>query len=924
MSPTTLASLLRRPAVTLSCGWLAVVVLGAIFADVIAPVPPLDQDLGATLTGPSAAHLLGTDGLGRDVLSRLLHGARPSLGGAVIAVVVFLGVGAPLGVLAGYVGGRTDRVVALIAEVLFAVPGIIILLVVLAVFGNSVPVAMATLGVLGAGGLIRVLRGSVLEVRQELYVRAARTSGLTEPQIVRRHVLPRLAGPIIVQTSLFAGAALVVETALGFLGFGAPPPDPSWGNLVADASRALSTHPWLLVPTGTTIALSVLSLGLLGDGLRDVLAERWSGAPTDLTDIARPARGRPGSMDVHGHEAVDPDALLSVRGLTISFPVDGQLTPVVTDVSLDVARSEILGLVGESGCGKTVTAMAVLGLLRGGGRVSAGTITFDGRELTAMSSAERAALRGSRIAFISQEPIAGLDPGRTVRQQLRAIVRRHHRCSRREADDRVLRLLEDVRIPDPARWRDAYPHQLSGGMAQRIGIAAALAGEPALLIADEPTTALDVTIQAEILDLLVEIRHRTGMAIVLVTHDFGVLRTCDRALVLYAGQVVEAAPVAALLRRPHMPYTVGLIDSDPARIAPGHTLHAIAGTVPTPLEWPEGCRFQDRCPIATDRCREGHIPLAAVDGAQVARCLYPGDLVPVGDRDPVEGARARTVTTSAVPSAPLLQVIGLSVTYPARRGAGAHHALEDVDLVLEHGRTLGVVGESGAGKSTLGAAVLGLVGATSGRILFEGRDITGLRGRERRALAREIQVVYQDPVGSLNPARTVAQTLEEPLRLTAGLPRDEARRAVGDLLRQVGLPEEAAERYPAHFSGGQRQRIAIARALALRPKLIVCDEAVSALDLSVQAQVLNLLDRLQRDLGVAYLFISHDLGVVKHVADDIAVMRHGRVIEHGPTTRVYADPSSTYTRQLLDAAPSTDHAGPTERSRPRHEVTTDG
>lgn len=891
-----------RPVTLVAVIWLLIVLAAVVIGPYLMGVGPLEQDLLDTRSGPTGDHWLGTDTLGRDILSRLASGGRPTLRGAALAVAVFLTVGVPLGVLAGYFGSWIDRIVSLFAELVFAIPGIIILLVVLAVFGGNIYVSMATLGILGSAGLIRVLRGSSMAVKGELYVRAARTSGLTEMQILRRHVLPRVTGPILVQTFLFAGAAIMVETAVGFLGFGTAPPAPSWGNLVADASQAINTHPWLLVPTGGTIMLTVLSLGLLGDAVRDLAVDHQASTrPSVRQGAPTPADER---SDGAATSVPNRDALLSVRGLTVAVPdSSGHRVNIVEGVDFDVARGEIVGLVGESGCGKTVTSMAVLGLLKGELEVASGTIVFDGEDLTAMSAAARRRTRGTGIAFIAQEPVASLDPAFTVGQQLREVVRRHHGVSKKRADERVAELLRLVQL-DTELVAGRYPHQLSGGMAQRVGIAAAIAGDPALLIADEPTTALDVTVQAEILSLLRHLSETTGMAVILVTHDFGVLaETCDRAIVMYAGQVVEIAEVGEMLSAPRMPYTAALVASNPAHVQTGDTLPSIPGSVPPPHAWPRGCHFQERCSLASSECAVEPIALVELSPGRSARCVKVDELIRRLDTATASSGPNAAAHRPEAPSDALLDIQHLTVRYPARKDTFT--AVNDVSVSLAEGRTLGLVGGSGAGKSTIGAAVLGLAPVSEGTIMFDGRDISHLDAPTRRALTREIQVIFQDPYSSLNPSRTIRQTLTEPLRLNLGLTAAETAGRIDELLTQVGLPVEAADRYPSHFSGGQRQRIAIARALAVRPRLIVCDEAVSALDLSVQAQVLNLLKRLQAELGLSYLFISHDLDVVRHMADDIAVLYRGEICEHGPAELVYQQPEHDYTKQLLAAIPST-------------------
>ncbi|MFE3177872.1 dipeptide/oligopeptide/nickel ABC transporter permease/ATP-binding protein [Amycolatopsis sp. NPDC059090] len=605
---------MRNPVTAVSAGFLVLVIAAVVFAPLLAPYPPLEQDLTNVLSGPSAEHLLGTDSLGRDVLSRLLFGGGSTMIGVVQAVAAFLVVGVPAGLLAGYSGGMLDTLIQRTAEIVFAVPAIVLILVVLAVFPNNTTAMMLTLGVLGAPALMRILRGNTKVIRGELSVQAARASGLSGPQIMLRHVLPRLIGPIIVQASLFAATAVLIQTGLGYLGIGVQIPDPSWGNMVSEASQAIDRQPWLLVPSGVLIGLVILAFGLLGDAARDAAAARWSAS----------SGSRARRVVTPSPDAPDPGALLSVRGLTVSFPVQGRETTVVRDVHLDVLPGETVGIVGESGCGKTVTAMAVLGLLRGGGQVSAGSVWFEGRDLCTLSRADLAAVRGSGIGFISQEPIAGLDPAFTVGAQLIETIRLRG-SSRTDARARAIELLSMVRLREPEAVARRYPHELSGGMAQRIGIALALAAEPRLLIADEPTTALDVTVQAEILDLLAGLSRETGMAVVLVTHDWGVLAAvCDRAVVMYAGEVVEQGSVDHLLDAPQHPYTRGLAESNPALTPPGQRLSAIPGSVPSPAEWPAGCHFQARCALATAACADQPIPVVTTAPGRESRCLLTG------------------------------------------------------------------------------------------------------------------------------------------------------------------------------------------------------------------------------------------------------------------------------------------------------------
>ncbi|HVV12145.1 dipeptide/oligopeptide/nickel ABC transporter permease/ATP-binding protein [Amycolatopsis sp.] len=602
--------LLRKPLGLTSACFLGVLAVVSVVVP-LTGVDPERQDLGAALSGPAPAHWLGTDRLGRDVLVRLLSGTRYTLLDVLVAVAVFTVLGVVLGVVAGFVGRWADRLIGRFGDLLLALPGIIVLLMVLAVFPGNDAAAMVALGVMSCPLLLRVVRGMTISLRNELYVKAARLSGLTETRIMLRHILPRLAGPIIVQVSLFAAAAVLAQSALSFLGLARPETEgPSWGNMVAEASNVISKDPWLLVPTGGILALTVLALGLLGDAVRDLTVGRSRPEPVRWDGLSRSPAAAPRAAG----------NLLSVKGLGIEFG-----TTVVRDVSFEVAAGEAVGIVGESGCGKTVTARALLGLLPGSGRVSSGSVVFDGQELIGLADRELARIRGSRIGLVSQEPLSGLDPSFRVRGQLVEVIRRHRRMPRRDARARAAELLELVRLPADVARR--YPHELSGGMAQRVSIALALAGEPALLIADEPTTALDVTVQAGILALLRELRTRLGMAIILVTHDWGVLADlCDRALVMYAGEVTEQAGVEELYAAPRHPYTEGLLAANP-RLAPaGDLLPAIPGSVPAPADWPPGCHFQPRCPYATTECGTGPILLTELGAGRVSRCIHSDEM----------------------------------------------------------------------------------------------------------------------------------------------------------------------------------------------------------------------------------------------------------------------------------------------------------
>jgi len=566
-----LARLLGRPLALLAVIWIAIVVVGGLFAGQISSYDPLDQDLLAIKQLPSAEHLLGTDALGRDVLSRLLHGTTPSLVGVVQALAVVSLIGVLLGLSAGYFGGWWDRLVVQYVSLLQAIPVIVVLLSVLSIFGQSMSAAMVTLGILGSAGVSRVVRSVVLGVREELYIAAARISGLGDARIILTHILPRIFGPVVVQLALFACITVVIQTGINFLGLGVPPPAPSWGGMVFEASASINDFPWLLLPTGSVLALTILSFGLLGDSLRDTAVETWAAAAHRHTLQARAPEP---IMDAPA------DTVLALRDLTIVSGQGENARILVDHVNLDLADAETLGIVGESGSGKTLTVMSILGLLPAGTRMTSGRMSLDGKTIDLGDQTQLEALRGGTIGMIFQEPMAALDPCFTVGHHLAEVIRLHRGGSRADIDKQIIALLHQVRIANPEDVARRYPHQISGGMAQRVGIARALAAEPRILLADEPTTALDVTVQAEILELLRALSASRNMAVIIVTHDWGVVADiCDRAMVLYQGRALETASVVDLFEKPSHPYTAALLKANPHGAKPGEPLPTIEETM---------------------------------------------------------------------------------------------------------------------------------------------------------------------------------------------------------------------------------------------------------------------------------------------------------------------------------------------------------
>jgi len=636
-SPTVFRRLLRKPAAVVSMVWLVIVVIVAIVAPIVLP-HIASQNAGNVfdvLKGPSGQHLLGTDSLGRDVLQRLLVGTRVTMIGVVEAVAVTLAIGVPAGLAAGYIGGRTDRVIGWLTDLSLSLPGIAVVLVVLSIFPDSMIAGMVTLGVILSPYTSRVIRSATLPIREELYIAAAQVAGLSRPYIIVRHVLSRIIGVVIVLASIYAATALVAQTGLAYLGLIVKLPAPSWGGMVGDGISALTNQPWLIWPPGVVMTLTVVAFGLLGDAVRDATAERWSSSGIQQ----RPGRRRRNRLRTPKLTAaplpsVQPSAgasesgaLLRVENLTVTFPSQSSIL-VVDDISFEIGAGETVGLVGESGCGKTVTAMSLIRMLPGNGEIAAGRIMFDGRDLASLPEEELRHVRGSEIGLISQEPMVSLNPAFRVGWQLALSIRTHHGVSRRAANAAAVELLRSVRLPDPELVARRYPHELSGGMAQRVSIARALAGEPKLLIADEPTTALDVTVQADILELLRELQQERGMAILLVTHDWGVVADlCDRAVVMYAGQVVERADLRPLFHQPLHPYTQALLVSDPHNAPDGDLLPFIPGGVPKPGAWPAGCHFHPRCSYATAACLEQAIPMECPVAGRETRCIHHDQLL---------------------------------------------------------------------------------------------------------------------------------------------------------------------------------------------------------------------------------------------------------------------------------------------------------
>ncbi|GAB4089991.1 hypothetical protein GCM10028785_26600 [Hydrogenophaga soli] len=816
---------------------------------------------------PSTANWLGTDDRGRDLLAQLLYGFRVSVLFALALTASGVALGVITGAIQGYFGGKTDLAFQRFMEIWGSMPELYLLIIFSAVLAPSVALLLVLLSLFGWMGLSDYVRAEFLRNRQMDYVRAARAMGVGHWHIITRHILPNSLTPVVTFLPFRMSGAILALTSLDFLGLGVPPGTPSLGELLSQGKNNIDAW-WISLSTFGVLVVTLLLLTFMGDALRDALdprkasdADAEPSTPTEDGRAAAPAPALaatataipPARSDVPPSAASAP--LLRVSGLGIAFGPQA----VVRGVDFELHAGERLALVGESGSGKTLTALALLGLVPGG--TVTGQVELDGRQLLALSEPEWQGVRGGDVAMVFQEPMTALNPLMTVGEQIAEVFQQKMALSLDVAVKGGIDLLASVGLPEPAQQARAYPHQLSGGQRQRVLIAMALAGNPKLLLADEPTTALDVSLRGQVLELLATQQKQRGMALLLITHDLQLVRQhADRVAVMERGVLVEQGPVAQVFAHPQHPYTRKLLDSRPER--------------------------DPQAPPVTD----------------LGACV------------------------------PVLQGQGLSVAYPVRRagwraGWGHDHrcVLQATDFALLPGQTLAVVGESGSGKSTLALAALNLlsgVARVDGRVWLEGQPWAASALALRRQRQR-VQVVFQDPFSSLSPRMTVEQIVGEGLELHQ--PQWDAtqrRWRVAQALAEVGLlppwaqgvgapaaagalpPQAQAllQRYPHQFSGGQRQRLAIARALVVDPVVLVLDEPTSALDVTVQKQVLTLLQRLQRERGLSYLLITHDMAVVQAMAHRVMVLQAGQVVESGSVHEVFEQAQQPYTQRLIAAA----------------------
>ena len=819
----------------------ALLVLVVVLLSLAAPVLPLpdpnETRLTARLLVPgSDGHLLGTDLLGRDILSRLIWGTRISLAVAVAATLIAAFFGSTIGLVAGYFGRRWDAVLMRGIDMVMAFPYLLLALAIVAVLGPGLLNALIAIAVVNIPFFARTVRGATMGLVKRDFVDTARMSGRSEWAILLREILPNVA-PVIIITMATTLGWMILETAgLSFLGLGAQPPQADLGSMLGEGRKLLLITPHLALLPGLVVFVLVMGINLAGDGLRDALDPRLApgatGAPSAATRV----------------EISEPDTtpaeetpLLEVRDLTIEFQFADRRVQAVKPLSFTLEGAGTLGLVGESGSGKSVTALSLMRLLPSPPAViTHGRVRFDGQDLLTAGPRQLRRLRGNRVAYVFQDPLTSLNPMFPVGDQVAETIKLHRGCSHREAWRETVELLDTLRIPQAAQRARSYPHELSGGMRQRVVLAMALANHPDLLIADEPTTALDVTVHRAVMDLLHERVTTSQTALLFISHDLALVsEICENILVMRQGEIVERGRTADVLTRPSHAYTKNLL-----------------------------------------------------------ACLPSPERAPVARTDAPE----------------LFQLNGVTRRFqPLRKGwftprGQPFTALQSVGLTIPTGSAFGIVGESGSGKSTLARILCGLLVRSEGQIAYRNRTLDEWM-KDPRTYRRQVQIVFQDPASSLNPRLSIRTILREPLRLLAGVTDPAAQETrLRELLEQTGLPADALGRHPHEFSGGQAQRIGIARALAAKPDVLVLDEAVSALDVSIQAQILELLRRLREDHAITLIFISHDLAVVREICTHVAVLRQGKLVEWGPAEDVFLHPQTPYTRELLSAAPRLNRA----------------
>ncbi len=901
--PNLLQKLLREPKGAIGLALVAFYAALGLFGVWLAPLDPYAQDFAATLQPPSGAHWFGTDQLGRDVFSRILVGAHSSLGIGIGGVAIAFAIGVPIGIIAGYRRGWFDALVGRAVDVMLSFPDIVFALAVVAILGASTRNVIVAVGLVSVPVFIRTARAVAMSTMAEPYIEGAESLGCSPGRVVFLHILPNMAGILVTLSSLLFASTLLAASGLGFLGLGTQPPEPEWGTMLGESRSYIRSNPYLATFPGLFLAVSALAFNMLGEALRNIYDPTARHLPRSA--LGRHLKARRAAAAAA--KASDPEAVAEARDLEVSYLVSQGLLPAVRGVDLTLRRGRTLAVVGESGSGKSTLLRAVATLLPAGvAEITGGGLSIGGQDVSTLDRKAIREIRRRHIGLVFQDAASALNPVASVGRQLCEALAQGRDLTAAELRQRAVGLLRDVQIADPESRLDMFPHQFSGGMKQRIVIAMAMAQDPEILLADEPTSALDVTIQQQILTLLRRIQQDRGMAMLLVTHDLGIVRRfADDVAVMYAGRIVETGTVAQVFARPRHPYTLALRDLAPRLRRDGATrlLPAIPGEPPMIGSLPPGCSFAPRCGLC-----HGRADCLTRDSASAPGRRRPGGLPSCGGAGMTLHSPAGGLLPATPAAGAMIEVQGLCRQFGTgggwfRRREAPVRAVEDVSFGVARGTCYAIVGESGSGKSTLARCLVGLIRPSAGTVRIDGQDIGGMSAAGLRAMRRRVQLVLQDPRASLDPRMRIRRILKEAL-VVHGLHRDPAaqERRIAEVIAQVGLSVQHLDRFPNALSGGQRQRVAIARAIICEPEILVLDEPVSALDVSIQAQIINLLVELQQSLGLTYVMITHDLALVGHMADQVGVMYLGRFVEQGPAAQVCATPHHPYTASLLALA----------------------
>jgi peptide/nickel transport system permease protein len=935
--------LLRNRKSQIGLFFLLFFVVLSVFPGLIAPYSPSAESFLPNLA-PSGAHWLGTTSFGQDIFSQLVWGARQSLIIAFAAGLIATLVAVMVGVASAYLGGVVDGVLSTVTDILLVIP-IFPLFIVIAAYLHSAGLLdiIIILGALNWSYSARQLRVQALSMRNRDFLKAARVRGERASYIISAEMLPSMSSLIVAAFCLNAVFAVLTAAGLQFIGLGDPNAQ-SWGTMLywsyQQAALQSGLALWAIMP-GVCLALFGGSLALINFAFDEISnpalrpVKRGSRPRHVKSNLGPAVSSSVEEIDVtnmsEGANSPSSDVLLSVRHLSVAYMTDAGAVVAVDDVDLDLHRGEFLAVVGESGCGKSTLMFAISRLLSPPAEITGGSVTFRGQEMASMSDKELRHLRWRDFSVVMQNAMNALNPVMTVGQQMRDACKAHSAMTNQQIESRSAEVLRLVSI-DPIHL-NSYPHQLSGGMRQRAMIAMSLLFTPDLIVMDEPTSALDVVGQRSLMRQIKELQNQLGFAVIFVTHDISLVRHfSDRLMVMYAGQVAELGSTSTLFDTPRHPYSRALLEAYPSIRGTKIPLTGIAGAPPNLASPPPGCRFQPRCADAMPQCSVTQPPIYDVGGSEVRCLLYTnataetgslagrtnrvvGEGVPIDVNDPQTAPLSATTSslsaeqTRSVLEEPLLEVTGLTRTF-RMRGFWSEkllHAVDDVSFTIGQREIVALVGESGSGKSTI-AQLLSLVyQPSSGVIRFEGQPVNDIKGRKAKLAYRgEVPMVFQDPYSASNASYRVSHGIMRAIKLhRRDLDASSARSEAVRVMQAVGLePAEAIlEKYPYELSGGQRQRIGFAQALVLRPKLILADEPVSMLDVSIRVGILNLMAQLRQREGVSILYITHDLASARYIADRIIVMYAGHVVEEGPTEQVLSDPRHPYTKLLLSAVP---------------------